>query len=499
MPSYSTPGVYVEEIASLPASVAPVATAIPAFIGYVERTVQPDTTDLVNTPVRITSLLEFEALFGAAPVSAATVDIEKTVETGGRLVSLDVRWATSGAPADPSFLLYYSVRMYYANGGGPCYIYPVGIYGPPSTPTTVAQADFTAAITALEAEDEPTLLVFPDATNLSNSQHGAVVTAALNSCVTTQDRFTIADVRNAVVGGTVTNQNVTDNFRSQVTAAATDVLKYGAAYFPYLRTTMPFRLADTDVTIASFVEHAIDPANPSAAPTDTDILATLANGDLADLAPGAATADTAVYSEARQLVDSARVIMPPSGAVAGIYARVDRTRGVWKAPANVGIALSSGPAVPITDDLNGSLNVDPGSGKSVNVLRSFAGKGTLVWGARTLAGNDSEWKYVPVRRFANFVEESVKKAIGVYVFEPNDANTWVKVRTMIENFLSVQWRDGALQGAKPEQAFQVDVGLGKTMTAADILNGLMIVEVRLAIVRPAEFIVLRFIQKLPEA
>jgi phage tail sheath protein FI len=101
----------------------------------------------------------------------------------------------------------------------------------------------------------------------------------------------------------------------------------------------------------------------------------------------------------------------------------------------------------------------------------------LVWGARTLAGNDNEWRYVSVRRFFNFAEESIKKATEPFVFEPNDANTWVRVQAMIENFLTVLWRQGALQGIKPEHAFYVAVGLGKTMTALDILEGRMIIEI----------------------
>ena len=120
-------------------------------------------------------------------------------------------------------------------------------------------------------------------------------------------------------------------------------------------------------------------------------------------------------------------------------------------------------------------------------------------GARTLAGNDNEWKYIPVRRFFNMVEESVKKATAQFVFEPNDANTWVKVRAMIENFLVLQWRAGALAGAKPDEAFFVKVGLGQTMTAVDILNGKMIIEIGMAAVRPAEFIILRFSHKMQES
>ena len=176
-----------------------------------------------------------------------------------------------------------------------------------------------------------------------------------------------------------------------------------------------------------------------------------------------------------------------------------KDRGVWKAPANVSLNYVTNLSVKITNEGQESLNVDTTAGKSINAIRAFTGKGILVWGVRTLAGNDNEWRYVPVRRFFNMVEESVKKATSQFVFEPNDANTWVKVRAMIENFLILQWRAGALAGAKPEQAFYVRVGLGQTMTAEDILNGYMHIEIGMAVVRPAEFIVLKFSHKLQEA
>ncbi len=191
--------------------------------------------------------------------------------------------------------------------------------------------------------------------------------------------------------------------------------------------------------------------------------------------------------------------VPPSGAVVGVYARVDNSRGVWKAPANESLSSVSGPSVNISHDEQALLNVDAVAGKSINAIRSFTGKGTLVWGARTLAGNDNEWRYVSVRRFFNMVEESSKKATEPFVFEPNDANTWVKVQAMLENFLTILWRQGALQGAKPEHAFYVAVGLGKTMTALDILEGRMIVEIGMAAVRPAEFIILQFSHKMAES
>ena len=111
----------------------------------------------------------------------------------------------------------------------------------------------------------------------------------------------------------------------------------------------------------------------------------------------------------------------------------------------------------------------------------------------------NEWRYVPVRRFFNMVEESVKKATERFVFEPNDANTWVRVKAMIENYLTQQWRDGALAGATPEEAFYVSIGLGETMSAQEILEGKMNIEIGMAAVRPAEFIVLKFSHKLQES
>ena len=157
------------------------------------------------------------------------------------------------------------------------------------------------------------------------------------------------------------------------------------------------------------------------------------------------------------------------------------------------------PTIQMSNRDQETINVDVTAGKSVNAIRSFTGKGPLVWGARTLAGNDNEWRYVSVRRFFIFVEESVKKATEQFVFEPNDANTWVKIQAMIENFLTTLWRQGALQGVKPEHAFYVAVGLGKTMTALDILEGRLIIEIGMAAVRPAEFIILRFSHKMAES
>jgi phage tail sheath protein FI len=123
----------------------------------------------------------------------------------------------------------------------------------------------------------------------------------------------------------------------------------------------------------------------------------------------------------------------------------------------------------------------------------------LVWGARTLAGNDNEWRYISVRRLFNLIEESTKKATAFAVFEGNDATTWLKVKAMIDSYLYGLWQQGALAGSSAEAAYYVNIGLGKTMTSQDVLEGRLIVEIGIAAVRPAEFIVIKFMHKLQEA
>jgi len=209
--------------------------------------------------------------------------------------------------------------------------------------------------------------------------------------------------------------------------------------------------------------------------------------------------NTALYNQIKAAMNQQRVVLPPSAAVAGIYAQVDRERGVWKAPANVSVAAVIGPVTKITHADQEDLNIDPTAGKSINAIREFTGKGTLVWGARTLAGNDNEWRYVSVRRLFNMIEESAQKATAFAVFEPNDATTWLKVKAMIDSFLYGLWERGALAGSTAKAAYFVNVGLGKTMTPQHVLEGLMIVEIGVAAVRPAEFIILRFTHKMQEA
>lgn len=191
-------------------------------------------------------------------------------------------------------------------------------------------------------------------------------------------------------------------------------------------------------------------------------------------------------------------LLPPAAAMAGIYTMVDNNVGVFQAPANVSVGSVVKPAINISGDEQDDLNV-PLNGKAVNAIRTFPGKGTLVWGARTLDGNSMDWRYISVKRTVIMIEQSVKNAAEAYVFETNTAATWENVKAMLKNFLTNVWAQGALAGATPEDAFSVDIGLGTTMTPADVLEGIMKITVKIAVTRPAEFIVLTFEQQMQKS
>jgi phage tail sheath protein FI len=471
MATYKTPGVYIEEISVLPPSIAEVETAIPAFMGFTQ-------SGSKNVPVRINSLVDYQLYFGSAKLEKGiTVSVKDgTVTT----VSVDVK-------NQSKYVMFYAMQLYFANGGGPCYMISAGSF---EEGESASINDYKDCLDAVEKEDEPTLLVFPDAPYILGDNYYVLMTTALKQCQKLGDRFLIMDVldKDKSVSASVTA------FRQ--ISADTDFAKYGAAYYPYLNTTIPYAYDENSFNITG-----ADSTKNAAAPKIAEVVEPKEGDAEAKAAKKAVPVSTttdfsslsnAVQNQIKQKINAVGVQLTPCAAVAGIYANVDSTRGVWKAPANVSLNYVTSVTVKITDDDQDDMNIDVNAGKSVNAIRSFVGKGTKIWGARTLAGNDNEWRYINVRRFFNMVEESVKKSTSWAVFEPNDMNTWVKVRAMIENYLLLKWKDGALAGAKPNDAFFVRVGLGLTMTAQDVLEGRMNIEIGLAAVRPAEFIILKF-------
>ncbi|MGD1845719.1 MAG: phage tail sheath family protein, partial [Salibacteraceae bacterium] len=460
------------------------ATSVPGVVGY--SAVDP------CTPVLIGPLLDCDDAFGNVKSSAVfqantfglQISISTEEDSGAVTRSVDTVRVRYG------FQLRESIQLYFTNGGGPCWVSSAGAFKDGYTNTSIDELE--AGLNALELIDEVTLLLIPDAIILNTEVlFGSLMQQALQQCDATGNRFVIMDTWK---GASLTD--ATTDFRDQI---GTSHLMHGAAYFPHVGRVK--RLTDAEVMIAINT----DTSTPLQGPSFTKLgnynsLADLKTSTDAEIV--AMLADTALMEEIEGHMQTTGVYntdIGSCGAVAGVYCAVDRNRGVWKAPANVSLTGYTKLSMKIGEADHGTLNVDATGGKSINAIRSFTGKGDLVFGARTLDGNSNEWRYVPVRRLFTTVEESVKRASFFSVFEPNDANTWTKVKAMIENYLAGLWRQGALAGSTPEQAFFVNVGLGTTMVPQDILEGNLIVEIGMAAVRPAEFIILRFSHKLQEA
>ncbi|MFS4473616.1 phage tail sheath family protein [Chryseobacterium sp. T20] len=567
----ATPGVSVEEITKLPYSVAYIETAMPAFIGYTELLPVGS-----NEPFIIRSLLEYEQYFG------------KAKEENIQLQDVEGKGATIVAP-HAQFLMYYSLQMYFANGGGPCYIISVGDY----TSAQVQLSSLEAGLAKIDHKKikEPILIIFPDAISLTNeSEFYSIYNQAIDKAKDeTKNRFVILDTYygNSVIQSD--NLTTIESFRNKVNPT-----NHAAAYFPHLKTILNYTFDETNtpivhtglqkagqestlfyageaaaldelkslasaeistgsadayvladllgqaIAIAEEVNENADAGNKKNAltvaiseaqivleaiydgtiddfmiPDGSDENAPGFTGEFTDLktailgvqdekgdADGITlknleSSNSALYNQVKKEIQSLKVVLPPSSAIAGAYGRIDSTRGVWKAPANINISHVIIPTEKISDQEQAALNIDD-LGKSINAIRTFTGKGTLIWGARTLEGKDkndegkdNEWKYVHVRRYYNMIRQSVNDALNKFMNEPNIPHTWLRAKTMLENFLNQQWMEGALAGSTPKEAYEVTV---KGVEGTTIMN----VDLKIALVRPAEFIVLNFSHKLQQ-
>lgn len=534
-----TPGIYIAETNAFPPSVVPVETSVPAFVGYTEKAAFNGKT-LKNLPFKVTSMAAFEMAFGgpwvphftlAGPGAQPPVPGTGPQRAWPVMLSGGALRVVRSDPQNRQYLLYHAMRMFFENGGGSCWIVSVGNYEDDVIALGDAQSGLKGGIEALKDQPEPTLLLIPDAVRLEQDDCISLQQAMLHHCGhDMKSRFAILDIHDG--DQAPQPDDPVAAFRNSLGEAN---LGFGAAYYPWLNTVV---VQDGDITYRNF----IDDSSPAARAVSVDAL-------LAALAPATGGANSAAWlgmqvddlnsanakttvenflkaDVPKQLTDKQKAaiaqvnqylvqaasnftplrkeairqlnVLPPSGAIAGLYTVVDNSRGVWKAPANVRVNGALSPTVPISDQLQQDLNVTP-MGKSVNAIRSFAGQGVLLWGARTLSGNSMDWRYINVRRTMIFLEQSLSRAIKHMVFEPNVSRTWVTIKAMIENFLTTVWRQGGLAGTVPQHAFSVHVGLGETMTADDMMEGILRVTVLVAITRPAEFIAITFEQQMPKS
>lgn len=520
--SYTTPGVYINEVNGFASSVVPVATAVPAFIGYTPKA-EYQGKSYYNKPQKITSFLEFQAIFmldnPAPPADPARqynpeyyLVAQKEMPTSGDYLIINGQYYSILPDPNTLYYLYNSVRLFYQNGGGDAYIVAVGGYGPSSKKPmadpaaapvnpNVQLADLQRGLALLKSEEEPTLYICPEATLLSVADNGTLMQSMLLQAGEMGTALCLFDIIGGANPDPILYTQDIQTFRNNT---GNNCLNYGASYYPFIGTTI-MQSGDIDFTnlFGGDIKQLAALLNPPSAPNPAvaGILNMIQNppadgsGMSNSHLQAALLIASPVYSQIVQHVLADANVLPPSGAIAGVYTVNDNANGVCSAPANMGIVGAASLPIRLSDSQQENLNIDAVSGKSINAIRFFNGQGILIWGARTLDGNSQDWRYVPVRRTMTFIEQSVKLAAREYVFEPNTANTWSAVKSMITSFLTSIWKEGGLQGATPTDAFQVNVGLGSTMTADDLLNGYMRVTVLVATVKPAEFLVITFQQE----
>ncbi len=498
------PGVYIQEKNAFPNSVVEVATAVPVFIGYTEKATK-DKQSLRNVPTRITSWQEFVLFFGEAPLAQFSIKPKQTPPQNSpdtEDVSLDIADYTIAHSSTP-YRLYHSMRLFFQNGGGACYVISVGDYD-----AEIEADHFTQAIDLLRKEQEPTMIVMPDLMHLSSAEDAyRVQNHALDHCGgKMRNRVAILDI----YGADNTESQAVENFRQGVVSG---YASWGAAYYPWLNTLVVSKehlsyrniIKESYSLFTQILYQEVEQADLSEKKRASirDIIRSVEKSTgsqsmkVDSLDHKALTLLSSIYRIILDVMHKQVNRLPPSAAIAGLYTMVDNSHDVWQAPANVSLGSVISPALNITEHEQEELNA-PQSGKSVNAIRSFVGKGTLVWGARTLGGNSPKWRHINVRRTMIMLEQSIKLAVKAYVFESNDAATWMTIKVMIGNYLTGVWKSGGLAGASPDEAFSVRIGLGETMTDRDISEGILRVSVLVAITRPAEFLEIAFQQTMQE-
>jgi phage tail sheath protein FI len=491
----ATPGVYIEEKSSFGSSVVPVQTALPAFVGYTEKASR-GSKSLINKPTKISSFGQFLELFGGAPKTKFNIEADESSSVGFKLSFVE----------GTRFLLFDSIRLFYANGGADCFIVSVGDYNEKIDASKLNDPK-GGGLLSLEKDLEPTILVIPEATLLSESDCYSLQAAMLSHCgYKMKNRFAVLDVYNGHLERTFDEDDVVNKFREGV---GSNFLQWGAAYYPFLNTAivksseLNYSLIANPEDLVAILEAEVDAnleaesiseARATGIKVEINKILEVTDKDLIKTLQSTLTVVSPKINSIMDDMGEMMNLLPPSAAMAGAYTMCDSVVSVAKSPANISLGSVISPAVNINNENQEDLNL-PLNGKAINAIRSFTGKGVLVWGARTLEGNSQEYRYISVRRTMTFLEQSIKFASEAFVFSQNNSTTWSTLKSTVTNFLNNQWQSGLLAGGSPEDAFEVSIGLGTTMTANDILDGVLKMTIKLAITRPAEFIVITFEQQ----
>lgn len=516
MPTYTAPGVYIEEVASSQKVLSAAPTAVAAFVGFTEKAPTDDPNDPEGlAPRLVTSWSQFEALYGSFT---------------------------------PGAILPMSVYGYFQNGGSVAYICRVPNTEPAGEPATRAlpAADRSLGsplqIESIEPDADITVQVASDEVGDDGPPSFTVTIVEGGQAVESFPGLTLSpgDTNAAtVINKTSTKIKVTlDLAKDADLASQLELMKTGsfplekAAPKPVPVTGRKFAGSESarrginglavaeDVTIvvvpdlvtaATGPDGTVDLGLWKAVQTSLITHCELNGNRMAilDAPPGMTVqqikewrSETAMYDSAYATLyypwikienplptnGDAEIYVPPSGHIAGVWARTDESRGVWKAPANDTIRGCLDVELAITQNEQGLLNP-----VGINCIRPFGTRGIRIWGARTLA-SDSDWRYINVRRLFNMVEATIMQGTQYAVFEPNDVTLWEGVSRTLTGFLRGLWSAGALFGASADQAFYVKCD-SETNPPESIDEGKLVVEVGISPVKPAEFVIFRISQQ----
>src|ERR671922_76183 len=503
MPTYLTPGVYVEEVPSANKPIEGVSTSIAAFVGLAPG-------GPVNTPMRISNWTQFAKIFG------------------------DPNEPDNGPFMEGAYLAH-SVYGFFQNGGGLCWVVRVGAGdGAAARPQAALPAAADKSIEAFHAEAkeangavkvelteepsagegaEPTYKLVVDAGSEGREEYEGLTLKKGRSNLATKVNAASKFIRITETAGLPDARPATGTYTLSAPSAAADEVQATdfegdvakrrgmgglAAVDEITMVCMPdamslaqngddTQLRDLQGKMIAHCEGAGDRMAILDAPPN------LLPQEILEWRMNTAGYDSKFatlyypWIEVMDPLSNQPLLVPPSGHVAGVWCRVDGTRGVHKAPANEVVLGANGLGFQITQAEQGGLNK-----VGINCIRAFPGRGIRVWGARTLS-SDPEWRYINVRRLFNYIAESIMEGTQWSVFEPNDERLWTHLRIAAKNFLTRTWREGALFGATAEQAFFVKCD-AETNPPEVIEAGQVICEIGIAPVKPAEFVIFRLSQ-----
>jgi phage tail sheath protein FI len=504
MPTYLTPGVYVEEVPSTSKPIEGVGTSIAAFVGLAPG-------GPVNTPMRISNWTQFAKLFG------------------------DPNEPDNGPFMEGAYLAH-SVYGFFQNGGGLCWVVRVGAGdGAAARPQAALPAAADKSIEAFHAEAlkdvngsvkvelteepaagegaEPTYRLVVDAGTDGKEEYEGLTLKKGRQNLATKVNAASKFIKITETAGLPDSRPAAGTYTLSAPSAAAEEVKATDFEGDVARRQGMGGLAAVDEVTMVCMPDAMTLGTDGGDAALRDLQGKMiahceGAGDrmaILDAPPNLLPQEilewrmnTAGYDskfatlyypwiEVSDPLTNQPMLVPPSGHVAGVWCRTDSTRGVHKAPANEVVMGVNGLGFQVTQAEQGGLNK-----VGINCIRSFPGRGIRIWGARTLS-SDPEWRYINVRRLFNYIAESIMEGTQWSVFEPNDERLWMQLRIAASNFLTRTWREGALFGATPEQAFFVKCD-AETNPPDVIEAGQVICEIGIAPVKPAEFVVFRLSQ-----